>query len=90
MTRGFQGLGSGWGNEMNEEKLRKSIEKNIGFKDHQYPKKCCGRCGNSEVTNPGANIPGLACKIIRAMNRQSGLGCGNSQVHEESICEFYK
>jgi hypothetical protein len=74
---------------MDENKTRKYMEKVLSYKGHQYPKKCCSNCTNSEVTNPGANIPGLRCLIMDAMNKLMKIDFGDSQVHKESICKLY-
>ncbi len=79
------------GEGMDEDEIRKSVEKHLGYKSHQRPKKCCINCNYSEVANPGANSPGLGCRMMVVMNRVAGLdrGYGSNQVDEESICKFY-
>ena len=72
-----------------EIKIRESVNKHLDYKDHQVPKRCCGNCCHSKITNPGASIPGLMCRLIMVMNLQSGVHSGDSQVHQEAICAFY-
>ena len=74
---------------VSEEKARKSVEKWLGYKDHQIPKICCGNCKHSGATNPGANIPGLQCLIMDVMNKHASENWGNSQVHTEAVCNFH-
>ena len=70
----------------------KKINKEMGYKEHQLPKKRCGNCRYSMVTNPGANIPGLGCKLKKMLCKIAdacGEGLGGYSVHAESICNFY-
>jgi len=69
--------------------LAKRIEQYLGYKPHQMPKKCCGNCCFSYITNPGASIPGLGCKIMDAMGRISDDEYARCQVDDEAVCLFY-
>ena len=60
----------------------------MGYKEHQLPKKRCGNCRYSMVTNPGANIPGLGCKLKKMLCKISNAGV-EYIVHTESVCDFY-
>ena len=66
----------------------KKINKEMGYKEHQLPKKRCGNCTQTFVTNPGANIPGLGCKLKKMLCKIGDAGV-EYLVHAESICNFY-
>jgi hypothetical protein len=66
----------------------KKINKEMGYKEHQLPKKRCGNCRYSMVTNPGANIPGLGCKLKKMLCKIGDAGV-KYVVHAEAVCDFY-
>lgn len=71
-----------------EKQIEKRIYKEIGFKEHVYPKKCCCNCGESYCHNPGAAIRGLSCRLIESMGKvalNESHFC--SVVEEESVCK---
>ena len=68
--------------------MRKKADKILKYKAHRAPAECCANCNNSEVTNPGANIPGLGCKLMWAMYKFADRN-ENGQVDKEGICNFY-
>ena len=67
-------MGRGKGN------MRKgSPRKIMGYKEPKEPKNC-GRCRHSEVTNPGAYIPGLRCLVMAKIYKRRKKEFGNCQV----------
>ena len=46
-----------------------------------HPAHSCWSCGHSEVTNAGANIPGLRCNLMAKMFKEAGISDGNPQVN---------
>ena len=51
----------------------------LGY-DEPDKQKCCGNCCHSVVTNPGAYISGLECKIIIKLFKKKKISNGNPQV----------
>lgn len=65
--------------------------KELGFIDPST-EKSCNVCVNSEVTNPGANQPGLCCKLADWLFLEKGIDNGNAQVTSNkwsTYCEYH-
>ena len=54
------------------------------------PKKNCGSCKNSKVTNPGAHIPGCGCGLLPYIAKKKGISKINPQVNNVwGTCKFH-
>lgn len=66
--------------------MEKKLKRVIGYRDHVKPIKRCGNCAHSFCHNPGANVPGLSCKIVEAIGK---LIDDVRVVDEEALCKLY-
>lgn len=58
--------------------------------DDPQKEESCGTCINSIVTNPGANIPGLACCVMTDLFKKKNIENGMDQVSKSyGSCKFY-
>ena len=68
------------------------IYKEIGYIYPKVKQKHCGNCKHSEVTNAGAYIPGLRCKIQDKMARKKDYGIAKSGMkksHNSQVDGLY-
>ena len=51
----------------------------MNYKGPRVPKKRCGNCKHSKVTNAGAIIPGLECRIMVKLFKEKGYKQGTNK-----------
>lgn len=57
----------------NKYKYPSEFASELNYKDVKVKRERCGTCRHSEVTNAGANIPGLKCKLMERILKQKRL-----------------
>lgn len=46
-------------------------------------RKACGSCKHSEVTNPGASIPGLKCKLMEKLLKKKNVNIDDINLNDQ-------